>query len=56
MTIITVIIYLHYKETISTVLFTSFLQKIVKKSSSENSKVVKNTLLNKSENPESLKN
>ena len=52
---ITVVISLHYKETGETVLFTLLLQKTVEDSNKENLKVIKNTLLNKSGNPESLK-
>ena len=51
-----VIIYLHYEETNWIVLFTLLLQKVVEKSNSKNLKVIKNTLPNKSWNPEDLKN
>ena len=50
--VITVIMSLHCKETNDTVLFTLLLQK---KSNKDNLKVMKNTLPNKSGNPESLK-
>ena len=52
---ITVVISLHYKETGETVLFTLSCKKTVEDSNKENLKVITNTLLNKSGNPESLK-